>query len=331
MSTNQVGSAPAWTGKLPKLACPSDEAPLRWQDPAGTRLQCTSCHREYPVVNGVPILIDESKSLFDTEVLLVPPATKGVARNWKTTIRSVIPGITENAGAADRIRRFLKLLDGIETPHILIVGGGEVGAGLEEFIDDARYVFTELDVYWGDRVNVLADAHSLPFEAATFDAIICQAVLEHVVNPTRCVEEMWRVLKPGGRIFLDLPFLWPVHMGAYDYTRFTLTGLRLLARGFDEVESGVSAGPAQTLALAIHHFVRCLSYAKIWTAVVSWILPFVIFWLKYVDRVVAPRLPASDAAAGLYFVGTRTPASRTDREIIRSYWRFKQMGRQGIQ
>ena len=43
---------------------------------------------------------------------------------------------------------------------------------------------------------MVGDAHSLPFKKEVFDSIICQAVLEHVKNPNKVVDEMFRVLKP---------------------------------------------------------------------------------------------------------------------------------------
>ena len=58
------------------------------------------------------------------------------------------------------------------------------------------------DILQQDEVLVVGDAHSLPFKSNVFDSIICQAVLEHVKNPKKVVDEMLRVLKPGGHVFL---------------------------------------------------------------------------------------------------------------------------------
>ena len=77
---------------------------------------------------------------------------------------------------------------------------------------------------------LLGNAETLPFPDASFDLVIAVAVLEHVADPFRCVAEMRRVLAPSGHVYAVTPFLQPVHMGAYDFTRFTPIGHRRLFR-----------------------------------------------------------------------------------------------------
>jgi SAM-dependent methyltransferase len=70
------------------------------------------------------------------------------------------------------------------------------------------------------------------------DTIICTEVLEHVTKPQRAVNQMLKVLKPGGRLYVVAPFFWPWHgiEGAYnDYWRFTSQGWRLLLKDFQDV------------------------------------------------------------------------------------------------
>ena len=49
-------------------------------------------------------------------------------------------------------------------------------------------------------MNLIADAHYLPFPKESYDIIIIQAVLEHVINPYKVVSEIYRILKPNGVI-----------------------------------------------------------------------------------------------------------------------------------
>jgi len=58
-----------------------------------------------------------------------------------------------------------------------------------------------------------------------FDAVWIQAVLEHVLDPVRVVAEIHRVLRPGGLVYSEIPFMQEVHEGAYDFTRFRLSGM----------------------------------------------------------------------------------------------------------
>ncbi len=78
------------------------------------------------------------------------------------------------------------------------------------------------------NIDVLGPLHEIPFPADHFDAIICNAVLEHVENPHEVLEEFRRVLRPGGTLYLCVPFMQPEHLDPGDYQRYTLPGLNVL-------------------------------------------------------------------------------------------------------
>ncbi len=69
-------------------------------------------------------------------------------------------------------------------------------------------ILDPVDTYHPD---IVGDIHNLPFDANTIDAIFCLAVLEHVENPFKAVDEMHRVLRPGGYCFVYVPFLYYYH------------------------------------------------------------------------------------------------------------------------
>ncbi len=72
------------------------------------------------------------------------------------------------------------------------------------------------------------DGRRFPFVDCSFDAVLCNQVLEHVFNPHEFVAEMHRVLKPGGRLVLTVPFVWDEHEQPFDYARYSSFGLRAL-------------------------------------------------------------------------------------------------------
>ena len=72
------------------------------------------------------------------------------------------------------------------------------------------------------------DGKRFPFEEASFDSILCNEVLEHVFNPDEFIAEIVRVLKPGGKLLLTVPFVWDEHEQPYDYARYSSFGLRAL-------------------------------------------------------------------------------------------------------
>jgi SAM-dependent methyltransferase len=72
------------------------------------------------------------------------------------------------------------------------------------------------------------DGNVFPYTNSTFDSILCNQVLEHVFNPAEFLQEVNRVLKPGGKLLLTVPFVWDEHEQPYDYARYSSFGLRAL-------------------------------------------------------------------------------------------------------
>jgi SAM-dependent methyltransferase len=78
------------------------------------------------------------------------------------------------------------------------------------------------------QVDVSNEATHLSFEDSSFDTVLCTEVLEHVAKPHLAVEEMSRVLKPGGYLILSVPFIHWVHEEPFDFYRYTIFGLHHL-------------------------------------------------------------------------------------------------------
>jgi SAM-dependent methyltransferase len=70
----------------------------------------------------------------------------------------------------------------------------------------------------------------------TFDMIVCTEVLEHTTNPFTAVDEIYRILKPGGLVFITVPFDFRIHGPLPDCWRFTEHGLRALLKKFELVK-----------------------------------------------------------------------------------------------
>ena len=69
---------------------------------------------------------------------------------------------------------------------------------------------------------------ALPFAADTFDAALNVVTLEHVREPARVIEELFRVLRPGGRLLIIVPHEWEQHQIPHDYFRYTRYGMQYL-------------------------------------------------------------------------------------------------------
>ncbi len=102
----------------------------------------------------------------------------------------------------------------------------------------SKYFINRLgfDIEKGTGVDVVGDAHELPFENETFDQILCTEVLEHLHTPEQAIKEMHRVLKTGGTLLLTTRFIFPLHDTPNDYYRYTKYGLRHLFRNWEVID-----------------------------------------------------------------------------------------------
>ena len=166
---------------------------------------------------------------------------------------------------------------------------------------------------------MLCDAQQIPFEARTFDGVVAQAVLEHVADPERAVDEIWRVLKPGGLVYSETPFLQQVHAGAYDFTRYTHLGHRRLFRRFDELDSGAACGPGMALAWAWRGFLQSFFGDGLGRTAATVAAHFTGFWLVRLDAYLCRRPAAFDCASSYFFLGAKSDRTLRDRELVESY------------
>lgn len=114
--------------------------------------------------------------------------------------------------------------------RVLDAGAGE--GQYRPYFAHTRYVGLDLavgDAAWDySGLDVLGDLRALPFAGGSYDAAVCIQTLEHVNEPMRVLNEIGRVLKPGGRLYLSAPMSWHQHQKPHDYFRYTSFGFRHL-------------------------------------------------------------------------------------------------------
>ena len=302
------------------LICPCCHSDI--QELAG-EMRCSNpgCSIAFPKVDDVPILLNEQQSLFEASLFLEhrPTFFKPVGR-LRALVSGLLPAVSDNL-AADRVLGQMRdlLVAEQERPRVLVLGGGILGAGMEQLASDPRIQLVETDVSLAERTQLICDGHHLPFRDATFDGVIVQAVLEHVLDPRRCVDEIERVLKERGLVYADTPFMQQVHGREFDFTRFTSLGHRRLMRNFTELRSGISGGPGAALVWALRYFVLSFFISTTARRVAGGVTRIAFGWLKYFDRFLQHRPGALDAASAFYFLGRKSKVPLDDRALIASY------------
>lgn len=304
------------------LRCPCCRAALV---PAGDGWSCEGepAHA-FGAVDGVPVLLNPARSLFRAEdfrpaartTFKAPPA-------WALALGRWLPSPSRDVGAerlGDRVAQLLAARPPARR-RVLVVGCGDGSAryGALGQVADARWL--ETDVSLAGSARVVCDASDLPFADGSFDLVVATAVLEHVLEPQRCVDEVHRVLADDGLVWATTPFMQQVHMGEYDFTRFTRSGHRWLFRRFDELDGGPATGPASVLVWSVEHFALAFTSSVAARRVVKGLVRLLLGWLTWLDPWLARRPAALDGAGGFHFVGRRATGPAVDARAMIGYYR----------
>jgi ubiquinone/menaquinone biosynthesis C-methylase UbiE len=274
-------------------------------------------------VGDLPVVVDFERSVMSEESVSRMRASAGAG-----------PSIARRGGSSILVRRLSTWLKRVWKPVnqaatqgiaailaelpagslVLVVGGGTVGNGTEALYEHDGIRVVAFDIYASPMVHFLADGHEIPLASASVDAVVVQAVLEHVIDPALVVAEIHRVLKADGLVYAETPFMQHVHAGRHDFTRFTASGHRWLFRRFTEISAGAVAGPGTTALWSIDHLARALTRSQQAGRLVR--LP--LLWLRNLDRIADPRA-ALDAASAVFFLGRRSDREMSTAELLRYY------------
>lgn len=277
----------------------------------------------YDVVDGVPVLLTGPATALGPGRDRVPGAPPSRLERLVKHVVQAPPSIVRNIGSEENYATLRELLDAspARPRRVLVVGGATEGIGIRPLLDAPWLDVIETDVALGPRTQVVCDAADLPFADATFDAVVAQAVLGVVPDPDRSVQEIHRVLVPGGLVYSETPFLQQAINGPSDFTRWTHTGHRRLFHRFDEVRSGAHGGPGMALAWAVTWFLLAFAgRSRPARAVAKRVGSLLTFWLLAFDRVLVGRPGGIDAASGTYFLGRRRAGAPVpDAAIVAGY------------
>ncbi len=165
------------------LACPVCKGDLLRE---GDKLICQSCERAYPIVNGVPVLLPDGS---------VPETEYQHELEVRTDYGLWIPPLVIRSLPRSAI--------------ILNLGAGNQKQDLPNVI--------RMDVTLTPYVDVVGDAHALPFRPGVFDFIFSLAVIEHLRQPFLAAQEMFNALRNGGYVYGDCNFVFAYHGYPHHY------------------------------------------------------------------------------------------------------------------
>ncbi len=161
------------------------------------------------------------------------------------------------------------------------------------------------DCVAGPQVDVVGDAHHLGrhFEKESFDAVILSAVLQYCEDPRRVLEQAAHILRPGGLVLIDAPFLQPYCPDGSDLWRFTADGLRRLCEPYFEVlevSPSITTGPA--IAFTFQGAASRAGNRSVAVAL-TWLVTLLVYPLRF--------LPGTslEAAGAILLVGRKRRSS----------------------
>ncbi len=179
----------------------------------------------------------------------------------------------------------------------------DIGSGPERLGKE----FINVDVFPFPEVDIVANAEELPFKDNSIDAAVSESLFEHVPDAYKVANEMVRIIKPGGYIYVSAPFIHPYHASPDDFNRWTISGLKHLFPGLEIVESGVRSGPWSAFLMFMAYWLGVVfSFGSKKTApFLAHIFMLILGPFKYLDYFFM-KLPGSDAvAAHLYILGRK--------------------------
>ena len=132
------------------------------------------------------------------------------------------------------IKQFMKLSSQLVDSSELVLDAGAGACPYKKYFSYGKYESTDRDhpilnkIYTGDKHTFICDLDNIPIRNSSYEVVINTQVLEHVEYPQRVIDEFYRILRSGGKLFLTAPQGYELHGAPYHFFNFTKYGLESL-------------------------------------------------------------------------------------------------------
>jgi len=278
--------------------CPKCGSALQYEQES-VSCRDLSCGSKYRCERSVPILITPDEQEKIRKFLARHTAQTVPAINSKLKAALFPPGQSYDPRRKERMDPLWKRFG----ESSVIVDVGAQTASLRKDV-------INLDLTAFKNVDLVGYALRLPLANDSVDLLVNTGLLEHVESIRAVLAEFYRVLKPGGVVYTEIPWMQGYHPDPTDFERLTFQGLarELVRFRVDEME--VSSGPFSNICWSVREALASLCTKKqtfTWTwIIVGWLT----FWVKYLDKLAVGKPYAHRFASSYYVIATKGGQTR---------------------
>jgi len=275
------------------LVCPESKKSLKYNENTN-ELICEESGLTYPIEDGVISFLSGSDETTKTSDAYEQSGTIKFLRKVFNIVR-----VSSTFKTKKNKNRIPNLINSMALDDFMV----NIGAGNTDYSPQ----LINFDIEKTANVDVLADGRRLPVKSGSVSLVISQAVLEHAPDTNTNIAEIERIIKPGGLLYLEVPFMQTYHAHPHDYYRFTHQGLKSFLQDFDILEEGISVGPASATALNLRLFLAQLfsfnnkKLFLVFSVLFAWLtLP-----IKYLDYFMENNSMAYINSSGIYVLARK--------------------------
>ncbi|MCK4666415.1 class I SAM-dependent methyltransferase [Candidatus Dependentiae bacterium] len=266
---------------------------------------CTNCNLDYSLLENTPILL-EKKSKLNTFI-----KSHSSVKNYTLQEKILMSFKTPETRVWSLKSRLtiIKLLasKNPDLPDNIVVN---MGAGFEKIFQRTFSKYKQIikiGIPHIGQVDIIGDAMNLPLKSNSIDLILNSSIIEHLENPEIAIDEIYRTLKPGGKVYVEIPFMRAYHMIPNDFQRYTISGIEKVfeRHGFKMIQKGVCSGSFTAFALFLRDFFESITPGVFLSSIVRIFLTYLLHPIKYLDLFFENKKRLENLACNFFYVGKK--------------------------